>query len=175
MFLINRTAIMVHRRDEAAGIEKSDDVSGNWTPQDRKPLNCNHHGCKYIYVLWINSLTYGRCGSNFRRIISEHLLHSNFMTISWRIALRWMLHNFNDKSTLVQVMAGCHQAPGHYLSQCSPRSLSYRATKPQLFNTLRLRQKAANLVDITYKFIFLHDDCFILIKSLTEFFSAWLN
>ena len=30
----------------------------------------------------------------------------------------------DDKSTLVQVMAWCHQATSHYLSQCWPRSVS---------------------------------------------------
>ena len=38
----------------------------------------------------------------------------------------------DNKSTLVQVMAWCHQATSHYLSQCSPRSLSpYGVTRPQ--------------------------------------------
>ena len=37
-----------------------------------------------------------------------------------------------DKSTLVQVMAWCHQATSHYLSQCWPRFLSpYSVTRPQ--------------------------------------------
>ena len=37
------------------------------------------------------------------------------------IALRWMPQNVTiQKSTLVQVMAWCHQAPSHYLSQCWP-------------------------------------------------------
>ena len=37
-----------------------------------------------------------------------------------------------DKSTLVQVMAWCHQAPSHYLSQCWPRSMSpYGITRSQ--------------------------------------------
>ena len=41
----------------------------------------------------------------------------------------------DDKSTLVQVMAWCRQAPSHYLSQCCPRSLSpYRITRPQWVN-----------------------------------------
>ena len=31
--------------------------------------------------------------------------------------------DFTDKSTLVQVMAWCHQATSHYLSQCWPRSM----------------------------------------------------
>ena len=30
----------------------------------------------------------------------------------------------DDKSTLVQVMAWCHQAPSHYLNQCWPRSMT---------------------------------------------------
>ena len=38
----------------------------------------------------------------------------------------------DDKSTLIQVMAWCHQATGHYLSQCWPRSMSpYDVTRPQ--------------------------------------------
>ena len=38
----------------------------------------------------------------------------------------------DDKSTLVQVMAWCHQATSHYLSQCWPRSMSpYGISKPQ--------------------------------------------
>ena len=39
--------------------------------------------------------------------------------ISGEIALRCMsLDHIDDKSTLVQVMAWCHQATSHYLSQC---------------------------------------------------------
>ena len=38
----------------------------------------------------------------------------------------------DDKSTLVQVMACCHQAASHYLSQCWPRSLMpYGVIRPQ--------------------------------------------
>ena len=45
-------------------------------------------------------------------------LQANF---SGKIALRWMQMDLtDDKSTLVQVMAWCHQAPSHYLSQCWP-------------------------------------------------------
>ena len=56
--------------------------------------------------------------------------------ISCEIALKWMpLDLTDDKSTLVQVMAWCHQAPSHYLSQCWPRSLSpYGVTRPQWVN-----------------------------------------
>ena len=47
---------------------------------------------------------------------------------SWapcQIFLRWMSQNiFDEKSTLVQAMAWCHQAASHYLSQCWPRSMA---------------------------------------------------
>ena len=53
--------------------------------------------------------------------------------ISCELALRWMSLNLtDDKSTLVLVMAWCHQAISHYLSQYWPRSLSpYGVTRPQ--------------------------------------------
>ena len=53
--------------------------------------------------------------------------------ISYKIALRWMpLYLIDDKSTLVQVMAWCHQASSHYLNQCWPRSMStYGVTRLQ--------------------------------------------
>ena len=42
---------------------------------------------------------------------------------------RMSQNNFEDKSTLVQVMAWCLTAPSHYLNQCWPRSMSpYGAT-----------------------------------------------
>ena len=40
-------------------------------------------------------------------------------------------NTIDDKSTLVLVMAWCHQATSHYLSQCWPRSMSpYGVTRP---------------------------------------------
>ena len=56
--------------------------------------------------------------------------------ISCKIALRWMpLDLTDDKSTLVQVIALCHHATSHYLSQFWPRSLSsYGVTRPEWVN-----------------------------------------
>ena len=53
--------------------------------------------------------------------------------ISYEISLRWIpLDLTDDKSTLAQVMAWCHQATNHYLSQCWPRSmLPNGVTRPQ--------------------------------------------
>ena len=45
----------------------------------------------------------------------------------------------DDKSTLVQAMAWCHQAPSHYLSQCWPRSmLPYDITRPHVVKYILL-------------------------------------
>ena len=56
--------------------------------------------------------------------------------ISHEISSRWMtLDLTDDKSTLVQVMAWCHQATSHYLNQCWPRYASpYGVTRPQWVN-----------------------------------------
>ena len=53
--------------------------------------------------------------------------------ISSETALKWMpLDLTDDKSTLVQVMAMCHQATRHYLNQCWPRFvLPYGITRAQ--------------------------------------------
>ena len=51
------------------------------------------------------------------------------------VALRWMLHQTPDQSTLVQVMTWGHLATSHYLNQCWPKSLSpYSVTRPQWVN-----------------------------------------
>ena len=62
--------------------------------------------------------------------------------ISYEISLRWMqLDVTDDKSTLVQVMAWCHQATSHYLSQCWPRSmLPNGVTRPQWVKALIVRR-----------------------------------
>ena len=56
--------------------------------------------------------------------------------ISYEIVLKWMpLDLTDDKSTLVQVMAWCGQAPSHYLSQCWPRFMSPSGvTRPHIVN-----------------------------------------
>ena len=67
----------------------------------------------------------------------------NLVTGSWviscEIPLSWISLNLtDDKSTLVQVMAWCHQATSHYLNQCWPRSMSsYGITRPQWVNVMR--------------------------------------
>ena len=61
------------------------------------------------------------------------LIYIGIFKSSYDNVLRWMPQNLTgDKSTLVQVMAWCHQATSHYLNQCWPRSLTpYGVTRPQ--------------------------------------------
>ena len=87
----------------------------------------------YIYADFINSLAPGRYDNNFECVISEHMLQIKFMSTYCEIHISWMPETaFDDEPTLVKVMAWCHQATSHYLSQCWPRSMSpYSITRPQ--------------------------------------------
>ena len=79
----------------------------------------------HIYVTrpqWVNSLAPGRFKQNFRKVIFKLILVNDGWGIFCKIAPRWMpLDLTDDKSTLVQIMAGCCQATSHYLSECWPR------------------------------------------------------
>ena len=94
---------------------------------------------------------YSRCDPPPQRTWSEWV---RSWSISCELALRWMLHDLtDDKSTLVQVMAWCHQATSHYLSQWWPRSMSpYGVTRPQRINGLSWtgRKKSDHLQGSTY-------------------------
>ena len=84
-----------------------------------------------IQLMKVNSLTPGRCESNLQNVISDHILQIMFMGISYEISLKWMPQNtFDDKWTLIQVMALCRQSTSHYLIQCWPTSMPpYDTTK----------------------------------------------
>ena len=75
---------------------------------------------------------------NFRSVISKLIVVTDGSDIFREIALRWIpLDLIDAKSTSVQVMAWCHQATSHYLSQCWPRFMSpYGITRPQWVNDL---------------------------------------
>ena len=100
---------------------------------------CSYHKID-IYCI-IADLTHWPLG-NFNEILDvifKQILVFNGWGISCEIALIWMSLDFvDDQSTLVQVMAWCHQATSHYLNQYWPRSLSpYGVTRPQRVNSLR--------------------------------------
>ena len=84
----------------------------------------------------LNSLWPGRFYWNFRWVLFKPIAVIDGWDTCCQIALRRMsLDLTGDKSTLVQVMAWCHQATSHYLNQCWPRSLSpYGVTRPNELN-----------------------------------------
>ena len=81
----------------------------------------------------VNSLAPGRFQRKFRKVILQLILVIDGWSISCKIVLKWMPMDLTDgKSTLVQVMAWCHQVTSYYLSQCWPRSLlPYGVIRPQ--------------------------------------------
>ena len=81
----------------------------------------------------INSLAPGRSECDSKNVIFNLVLLIGIFWCSHDNALRWMPQDLtDDQSTLVQVMAWCHQATSHYLNQCWPRSLPpYGVTRPQ--------------------------------------------
>ena len=85
---------------------------------------------------WVNSLAPGGFQFNFKYVIFKLTSVNGGWGISFEITLRWMpLDLTDDKSALVQVMAWCHQATSHFLSQCWPRSMSPNGvTRPQWVN-----------------------------------------
>ena len=94
-----------------------------------------------------NSLDSGRCGCNFKIVIFPCTLRNEFWSIFREIASRYMSQNpIDDKSTLVQMMAWCLQAPSHYLSQCWPRSLlTHSVIRPQWIKPLCAELLSANI------------------------------
>ena len=96
----------------------------------------------------VNSLAPGKFEWNFRHVIFKQILVIDGWGISCKIALIWMsLDLTDDQSTLVQVMAWCHQATSHYLSQSWLRSLlPFGVTRPQGVNMWCLLSLAKTLL-----------------------------
>ena len=84
-------------------------------------------------TITVNSFTPRTCDSNFKSASFKFIIQNGGLGTHCEIALRGLPQNFtNAKSKLVQVMAWCHQAASHYLSQCWPWSLSpYGFARPQ--------------------------------------------
>ena len=86
----------------------------------------------------VNSLAPGKSGCDFKNSIFNLVSMTGICKTSYANILRWMPQDLTDgKSTLVQVMAWCRQAPSHYLSHCWPRSMTPNGvTRPQWVNQL---------------------------------------
>ena len=83
-----------------------------------------------------NSLSPRICSFNIEFVIFKLISWTDILSVSCEIALSWMPQDITgDKSTLVQVMAWCHQATCHYLSQRWHKSvLPYSVTGSQWAN-----------------------------------------
>ena len=81
---------------------------------------------------WVNVCIDYEC------VIFTYVIVTTFLSINIAITLRWMVQDpFHNKSTLVQIIAWCHQATSRELSQYWPRSLSlYGITRTQWVNSL---------------------------------------
>ena len=79
----------------------------------------------------------GRCDYNLKFVTFKLISMINILNISCESAIRWMSQNaYDGVSRMVQVMACCHQAASHCLSQCWPRSVSiYGISRPNYVNS----------------------------------------
>ena len=97
--------------------------------------------------------------SNFKSVVCKHILPVKIMSTSYELALSWISQNtFDYKSTLLQVMAWCHQATSHNLSQRWPRSwvnMPYGITE----------QNGWHFADDIFKYIIFNETVQILIKD----------
>ena len=109
----------------------------------------------YHLISWVgyqplpfNPLGPGSPGCHFKTAIFNLVLLIDFFRSFNDNAPRWMPWDLtDDKSTSVQVMAWCHQATSHYLSQCWPSSMSpYGVTRPQWVNSPLLQWDIDGLV-----------------------------
>ena len=98
---------------------------------------------KIFLTIWdeqmkLNSLWPGRFWWNFRWVFFKPITVIDGWDTCCEIALRrTSLGLIDDKSTLIQAMAWCHQAMSHYLSQFWTRSMSpYGVIRPQGVNCL---------------------------------------
>ena len=100
-----------------------------------------------------NSLAPGRFECDSKSVIFNPVLLIGIFRVSHDNALQWMPQDLtDDKSTLVQVMAWCHQTTCHYLSQCWLSSLSpYGIARPQWINSSVAGRYGRNSKSIIFK------------------------
>ena len=123
---------------------ENDDVigavpSGNFPATSELIFRFNWYPAICNITLSLSLRWNGRFQWNFRWKNFNIILVITGWGISGEIAWRWFsLDLTSDESTLVQVMAWCHQATSHYLIQCWPSSMSYGVTGPEWFEATSL-------------------------------------
>ena len=98
-------------------------------PFSEMGLRWTSWGSSYIYQLIV---PWG-WGFDFECFIFKYIVVIIFLSISITMTIMWMMqYPINEKTTLVQVMAWCHQATSHFLSQHWSITMSlHGATSPQ--------------------------------------------
>ena len=89
-----------------------------------------------IFMCHYANLTHcpsGNAAVIFKSTIFQPMVRSSNLGTWCEIAVLWMPQNLtNEKSSLIQVMARCHQTTDPYLKQCWPRSPTpYHVITPQ--------------------------------------------
>ena len=107
-------------------------------------FNTSSRGCYFgsislncLYNTYIYSFAPVKSGSKLKRAIFEYMLRIKFMNSCRQIALKWMSQNiYADRSTIFQIMAWCHSAVSHNLSQfrSKPMPLSHKHTWIRTFS-----------------------------------------
>ena len=87
--------------------------------------------CEEIASIWFTPFPLWNV-TDFIGLIFKCIVLITFLFICKAFTFGWMAHNpADDKATLVQVMAWCHQAPSHYLNHCWLKSTTpYGITRP---------------------------------------------
>ena len=141
-----------------------------------KPINpliseANDWLAFYGMYFSFDSLLPGWCGSNYKSIVFKLIIENSSLVSRCGIAHMWMPLIFtNEKSTLVHVMALCCQAPGHYLSQFWPRSMSsYVVIRLQWVKCLMMQFRWVHVYQGEFNFLL---RCFLCVLSVSVFFTV---
>ena len=145
-----------------------------WPPYDttktqRKWTACNRWHCQrnsHFYIakrdLWpsnqglntcssIHKICTEKCGFDLKSLIFQLILKTDFSIIFCKIPLMCMSKDINEyKSTLVQVMAWCHQAPSHHLNQSWQRPIMPSLGHNELIQILFRNHNNCDESDYTY-------------------------
>ena len=139
-------------------------------------INPNFESLKFLFCMWVSriirlfcsmsrcgdssfqvsSFVPGRYGNDFKGAIFKLFIHNTGLAAWCTDALTWIPKNLlDDKSTLVQVMAWCHQVTSQYLYQCRPRSISpYGMIMAKWVNEIKFKSNQNLEIDYLYKIIF---------------------
>ena len=114
-------------------------------------------------IWWFEALPHSllRHCNEYENCDLRYMLQIMLMS-AYEISIGWMPQDtFDDMPVLVQVMAWCHQATGHYQSQCWPRFISPRGViMLKWISHEWIRSEYSKIGNITKQ---AHEKCLILL------------